>query len=107
MVTVLGSVMSVLDTTVVNVALDGLADKLHTTIPTIQWIVTGYLLALAATVPVTAWAARRIGIKRLYLISLLVFTMGSAMCGLAWSAGSLILFRVLQGVGGGMIMPVG
>jgi EmrB/QacA subfamily drug resistance transporter len=107
LVTVLGSVMSVLDTTIVNVALDSLAHKLHTTISTIQWVVTGYLLALAATVPVSAWAARRIGIKRLYLLSLLVFTMGSALCGLAWSAQSLIFFRVLQGIGGGMIMPVG
>src|SRR6185312_2147650 len=99
--------MSVLDTTVVNVALDSLSAKLHTSIGTIQWVVTGYLLALAATVPVSAWAARRIGIKRLYLLSLLVFTAGSALCGLAWSASSLIVFRVLQGVGGGMIMPVG
>ncbi len=107
LVTVLGSVMSVLDTTIVNVALDSLATRLHTTISTIQWVVTGYLLALAATVPVSAWAARRIGIKRLYLISLLVFTLGSALCGLAWSSGSLIFFRVLQGIGGGMIMPVG
>ena len=107
LVTVLGSVMSVLDTTIVNVALDSLARKLHTDIATIQWVVTGYLLALAATVPVSAWAARRIGIKRLYLVSLLVFTIGSALCGLAWSAGSLIFFRVLQGIGGGMIMPVG
>jgi EmrB/QacA subfamily drug resistance transporter len=106
-VTVLGSVMSVLDTTIVNVALDSLAVKLHTSIATIQWITTGYLLSLAATVPVSAWAARRIGIKRLYLLSLIVFTLGSALCGLAWSAGSLIAFRVLQGIGGGMIMPVG
>jgi EmrB/QacA subfamily drug resistance transporter len=107
LVTVLGSVMSVLDTTIVNVALKSLATDLHTSIDTIQWVTTGYLLSLAATVPVSAWAAKRIGIKRLYLISLVVFTLGSALCGLAWSAGSLIAFRVLQGVGGGMIMPVG
>jgi EmrB/QacA subfamily drug resistance transporter len=107
LVTVLGSVMSVLDTTIVNVALKSLATDLNTSIDTIQWVTTGYLLSLAATVPVSAWAAKRIGIKRLYLISLVVFTLGSALCGLAWSAGSLIAFRVLQGVGGGMIMPVG
>jgi EmrB/QacA subfamily drug resistance transporter len=106
-VTVLGSVMSVLDTTIVNVALKSLATDLHTSIDTIQWVTTGYLLSLAATVPVSAWAAKRIGIKRLYLISLVVFTLGSALCGLAWSAGSLIAFRILQGIGGGMIMPVG
>src|ERR1700759_1010942 len=107
LVTVLGSVMSVLDTMVVNVALESLSRDLHTDIETIQWVVTSYLLALAATVPVSAWAARRIGIKRLYLLSLLVFTMGSALCGLAWSAQSLIFFGVVQGIGGGMIMPVG
>jgi EmrB/QacA subfamily drug resistance transporter len=107
LVTVLGSVMSVLDTMVVNVALDSLARDLHTDIETIQWVVTGYLLALAATVPISGWAARRIGVKRLYLISLLVFTVGSGLCGLAWSAGSLIAFRVLQGIGGGLIVPVG
>ena len=107
LVTILGSVMSVLDTMVVNVALDSLSRKLHTDIKTIQWVVTGYLLALAATVPISAWAARRIGVKRLYLISLLVFTVGSGLCGLAWSAGSLIIFRILQGIGGGMIVPVG
>ena len=107
LVTVLGSVMSVLDTMVVNVALDSLSRELHTDIETIQWVVTSYLLALAATVPISAWAAQRIGVKRLYLISLLVFTIGSGLCGLAWSAGSLIAFRVIQGVGGGMIVPVG
>ena len=106
-VTVLGSVMSVLDTMVVNVALDSLSRKLHTDIKTIQWVVTGYLLALAATLPISAWAARRIGVKRLYMLSLLIFTIGSGLCGLAWSAPSLIAFRVLQGIGGGMIIPVG
>jgi MFS family permease len=87
LVTVLGSVMSVLDTMVVNVALDSLSRELHTDIETIQWVVTSYLLALAATVPISAWAARRIGVKRLYLLSLLIFTIGSALCGVAWSAG--------------------
>jgi EmrB/QacA subfamily drug resistance transporter len=107
MVTVLGSIMSVLDTTIVNVALGPLARNLHASLSSIQWVTTGYLLALAATVPISAWAARRLGTKKLYLISLVVFTIGSALCGLAWSAGSLIVFRVLQGIGGGMIMPVG
>ncbi len=69
-------------------------------------MVTGYLLALAAVIPVTGWAARRFGAKRVYLTSLVLFTAGSAACGLSSSIGSLVLFRVLQGVGGGMIMPV-
>src|SRR4051794_37067275 len=99
--------MSILDTTVVNVALNTLATDFHTDLATIQWIVTGYTLALATVIPLTGWAADRFGTKRLYLISIALFVMGSALSGLAWSAGSLIAFRVLQGLGGGMIMPAG
>ena len=72
-----------------------------------QWVVTGYMLALAAVIPVTGWAARRVGTRRLYLASLVLFTFGSMLCGLAWSIDSLIVFRVLQGLGGGMLMPTG
>ena len=72
-----------------------------------QWVVTGYMLALAAVIPVTGWAARRLGTRRLYLISLVLFTLGSLLCGFAWSIDSLIVFRVLQGLGGGMLMPTG
>ena len=68
---------------------------------------TGYLLSLAAVIPVTGWAARRYGAKRVYMISLVLFTVGSALCGLACVDDSLVVFRVLQGAGGGMIMPVG
>jgi len=107
MVVVLGSIMSILDTTIVNVALDELSRQLGSTIDQIQWVVTGYLLSLAAVIPVTGWAARRFGERRLYLTSIVLFTLGSVLCGLAWSTGSLIAFRVVQGVGGGMILPVG
>ena len=65
------------------------------------------MLALAAVIPVTGWAARRLGTRRLYLISLVLFTLGSLLCGFAWSTNSLIAFRVLQGLGGGMLMPTG
>src|SRR6201747_310451 len=106
-VVILGMTMSILDTTIVNVALDTLGRELHTTIAQIQWVATGYLLALAAVIPLTGWAAGRFGAKRLYLSSIILFTIGSALCGLAESSTSLILFRVLQGIGGGMIMPVG
>lgn len=106
-VVILGAIMSVLDTTIVNVALDDLSTDLHSSLDSIQWIVTGYMLALAAVIPVTGWAARRFGSRRLYLIALVAFTVGSALCGLAWSTGSLVAFRVLQGVGGGMLMPIG
>jgi EmrB/QacA subfamily drug resistance transporter len=105
-VVILGMMMSILDTTIVNVALDTLGRDLHATIAQIQWVATGYLLALAAVIPVTGWAARRFGAKRVYIGSIVLFTIGSALCGLAESSTSLILFRVLQGVGGGMIMPI-
>src|SRR5438270_8080109 len=107
LVVIVGSIMSILDTTIVNVALATLGRDLHATISEIQWVVTGYMLALAAVIPVTGWAARRFGGKRVYLVSLVLFVIGSALCGLATSTSQLILFRVLQGVGGGMIMPIG
>ena len=106
-VVLLGTVMSILDTTIVNVALATLGRDLHSSISQIQWVVTGYMLALAAVIPVSGWAARRFGAKRVYLVSLVLFTAGSALCGLASSASMLIVFRVLQGVGGGMLMPIG
>ena len=82
-VVILGMIMSILDTTIVNVALHTLSHDLHSTISQVQWVITGYLLSLAAVIPVTGWAARRFGAKRVYLISLVLFTAGSALCGLA------------------------
>ena len=105
-VVILGMIMSILDTTIVNVALDTLSRDLHSPLSQVQWVVTGYLLSLAAVIPVTGWAARRFGAKQVYIVSLVLFTMGSALCGLASSITSLVVFRVLQGAGGGMIMPV-
>jgi len=105
-VVILGMIMSILDTTIVNVALDTLAKDLHSTISDIQWVATGYLLSLAAVIPLTGWAARKFGAKNVYIWSIVLFTIGSALCGIADSSGSLIAFRVLQGIGGGMIMPI-
>jgi EmrB/QacA subfamily drug resistance transporter len=106
-VVILGSIMSILDTTIVNVALETLGRELHSTLADIQWVITAYMLALAAVIPVTGWAARRFGPRRLYLLSLVLFTAGSVLCGFAGSTTQLILFRVLQGIGGGMLLPVG
>ncbi|HWW89898.1 MAG TPA: DHA2 family efflux MFS transporter permease subunit [Solirubrobacteraceae bacterium] len=106
-VVVLGMLMSILDTTIVNVALRTLGHDLHSSISQIQWVVTGYLLSLAAVIPITGWAARRYGAKRVYMTSLVLFTIGSALCAAAATTTALVLFRVLQGVGGGMLMPVG
>ncbi|MFZ2112322.1 MAG: DHA2 family efflux MFS transporter permease subunit [Solirubrobacteraceae bacterium] len=105
-VVILGMIMSILDTTIVNVALHTLSHDLHSPLAQVQWVITGYLLALAAVIPVTGWAARRFGAKQVYMTSLVLFTAGSALCGLANSTTSLVVFRVLQGAGGGMIMPV-
>src|SRR5215208_8425938 len=106
-VVVLGVIMSILDTTVVNVAISHLSTTFDTSLETIQWIVTGYTLALATVIPISGWAADRFGTKRLYMLSLALFLCGSILSGLAWSAESLIVFRVLQGLGGGMLMPAG
>jgi EmrB/QacA subfamily drug resistance transporter len=106
-VVVLGAIMSILDTTIVNVAINTLARDFHTSLSTIQWVSTGYMLALATVIPLTGWAADRFGTKRLFMTSISLFLVGSALSGAAWSANSLIFFRVLQGIGGGMIMPAG
>ena len=106
-VVVLGTIMAILDTTIVAVALPTLAKDFHVTVNTIQWVTTGYLLSLAVVIPLSGWAMHRFGGKPVYITSLLLFVAGSALCGLAWSASALIAFRILQGFGGGMIMPVG
>src|SRR3954468_4901201 len=99
--------MTILDTTIVNIAIDRLAVVFDARLATIQWVSTAYLLALAAVIPLTGWAVDRFGTRRVFLSAVGLFVAGSALCGLAWSAGSLIAFRVLQGLGGGMIMPTG
>jgi EmrB/QacA subfamily drug resistance transporter len=104
---VLATLMSILDTTVVNVAVAAIAEEFNSSLTTVQWVVTGYALALGLVIPLTGWAADRFGTKRVYLASLSTFLLGSILCGFAWSTGSLIAFRVLQGAGGGMLAPAG
>ena len=106
-VVVLGTIMSILDTTIVNVAIETLGRELHSSLSSIQWVTTGYLLALATVIPLTGWAMERFGAKRMWMLSVTLFMAGSALCGLSWSTESLIVFRVLQGFGGGMILPIG
>ena len=106
-VVIIGMFMAVLDTTIVNVALETLARDLGSPLSTIQWVSSGYLLSLAVVVPLAGWMTERFGSKRIWMISLTIFGLSSALCGIAWSDSSLIFFRVLQGFGGGMIMPVG
>jgi len=106
-VVVLGAIMTILDATIVNVALPTLGRDFRTSITTIQWVPTIYLLAFASVIPASGWAAERFGARRVWIVSLAVFMAGSLGCGLSTSVAGLIGFRVLQGAGGGMIMPVG
>src|SRR6202789_162471 len=101
-IAVLGSFLAQLDATVVNVSLSSLAVTLHTGLSTIQWVTSGYLLALALMLPLSGWLVDRIGAKALYLWCFVAFTLSSTLCGAAWSANSLIAFRVLQGMSGGL-----
>ncbi|GAB3570617.1 MDR family MFS transporter [Spelaeicoccus albus] len=101
-----GGLAVLFDTTIVAVGLHTLAGDLHTSVATIQWVTTAYLLALGITIPITGWAQRVLGSKRLWITALTLFLIGSVLSSLAWSAGSLIAFRVVQGVGGGVMLPL-
>src|SRR5919206_1728613 len=104
---VLGSFMVILDTTVVNVALPTLGRVFVTDLSLLQWVISAYLLAQAAVIPISGWLSDRFGAKRVYLSSVVLFTAGSALCGLALNGPMLVGTRVLQGIGGGMLMPIG
>ncbi|GGQ50368.1 multidrug resistance protein B [Couchioplanes caeruleus subsp. azureus] len=106
-VVVLGAIMSILDVTVVSVALPTFQTEFNASYAEVAWTMTGYTLALATVIPLTGWAADRFGTKRLYMAALLLFTLGSGLCATADSIGQLIGYRVLQGLGGGMLMPLG
>jgi EmrB/QacA subfamily drug resistance transporter len=106
LILVVGALAVVFDTTIVSVALHPLAVWLHTSLSVIQWVTTGYLLALGIAVPLSTWGLQRFGGKRLWMFSLTVFLVGSVGASLAWNAGSLIAWRVVQGAGGGLMLPV-
>ncbi len=99
--------MSILDITVVNVAIPTFQTTFDTTYTFAAWSMTGYTLALATVIPLTGWAADRFGTKRLYMLALTLFVIGSVLCSTSWNIQSLIGFRVIQGLGGGMLMPLG
>jgi EmrB/QacA subfamily drug resistance transporter len=102
-----GAVLTILDTTIVTVALDTLGRDLRVSVSQAQWISTAYLLTLAFAIPTTGWMTDRFGVTRVWIGALAVFVGASALCGAAWSAGSLIAFRAVQGFGAGLVMPVG
>src|ERR1700712_4840333 len=99
------AVMAMLDITIVNVALSDIRASFGTPIDQIGWVSTGYMMANIVVIPMTGWLQRRFGFRRYFSVSVLIFTIASALCGLAWSLPSLVLFRILQGIGGGAIIP--
>ena len=105
-VTFLGPFMAQLDSTVVNVSLSAIKESLHSTITSAQWIVSGYLLALALMLPLNGWMVDRVGAKRLYLICFSAFSLASLLCGSAGTMGGLICARVVQGMAGGLLAPM-
>ena len=104
---IFGLFMAVLDATVVNIALPRLQAVFGATLNDIQWIVTAYTLAQTVSVPMFGYLADRFGTKWIYMISLALFTIASMLCGLSWSVGSMVFFRILQGLGGGALLPIG
>src|ERR1700761_1620586 len=103
---IIGGIAAILDTTIVTIALHTLVVKLHSSVGTIQWVSTAYLLALAVAIPVTGWAEARWGGKRAWMAALVIFVAGSVLCAVSWNDASLIGFRVLQGFGAGLIFPL-
>ncbi len=106
MVVIIGVFMSILDSTIVNIAIPRLQTVFGADLHSVQWVLTAYILTLGVVTPTTAFFSDRLGIKRYYIFSLALFTLGSALCGLAWSLPVLIFFRVLQGVGGASLFPL-
>lgn len=104
---VTGTFMAILDTSIVNVALPKMMNVFGVSASEIQWVLTSYTLAMAAVIPLTGYLGDRFGMKRTYISAFILFTVGSLLCGLAWSNTSMIVARIIQAVGGGMLMPVG
>jgi EmrB/QacA subfamily drug resistance transporter len=104
---VLGLFMEIMDTTIINVAIPTLAEEFKVNAASMEWVVIGYLLPLAVWIPASGWIGDRFGTKKTFLFALFLFTVASMLCGVAQNMEQLIAFRVLQGVGGGMLTPVG
>jgi EmrB/QacA subfamily drug resistance transporter len=101
-----GVIAAILDLTIVNVAITTLQYSLHTSVSTIQWVSTGYALAVVLTIPTSGWIFERLGARLAWLLALILFVVGSALCAAAWSVESLIAFRIVQGIGGGLLLPL-
>lgn len=105
LILVFGALAPLFDSTMINVAIRTLTSDLQSSVAVIQWVITGYVLTMGMAIPVSGWAVNRFGGKKVYMFSLAVFLAGSVLCSLAWNPGSLIGFRLLQGVGAGILIP--
>lgn len=105
LILVFGALAPLFDSTMINVAIRTLTSDLQSSVAVIQWVITGYVLTMGMAIPVSGWAVNRFGGKKVYMFSLAVFLGGSVLCSLAWNPGSLISFRLLQGVGAGILIP--
>lgn len=105
LILIFGALASQLDSTMVNVAIDTLTLDLHSTVSAIQWVITGYVLTMGLAVPISGWAVSRYGGKNIYMFALAIFLISSVLCSLSWNVGSLIGFRLLQGIGAGLLIP--
>src|SRR6201992_179996 len=101
----LAALMAMIDFSIVNVALTDIRASFATPLDQIGWVSTGYMMANIVVIPMTGWFQRRFGFKRYFAGSVLLFTAASAMCGLSWNLPSLVVFRAIQGLGGGAIIP--
>lgn len=103
---ILGVFMAILDTSVVNIAIPKMEMELNATVDQIQWVMSGYMLVLGMLIPISGWLTDKFGAKKLFLFALITFTIGSVLCGAAWNLSSIIIFRLLQAVGGALMQPV-
>ncbi|MEU4251657.1 DHA2 family efflux MFS transporter permease subunit [Amycolatopsis sp. NPDC026612] len=106
-VLIMGAVLSILDATIVTVGIDSIARDLGSPLTAVQWVASAYLLAASAAIPLSGWLTDRFGGRAVWLAAVAIFTAGTLLCGFAWSATALIAFRVLHGLGGGLMQPVG
>lgn len=105
-IVIIGTFMAFLDTSIVNIAITKIMSSFGSTLDRTQWVLTGYMLASGAVIPLTGYLEDTFGMKKVYVFSLIIFTIGSFMCGISWNINVLIFSRVVQAIGGGMIMPV-
>lgn len=107
LVVTIGTFMAALDSSIVNIAVAKMMNVFGSSLETIQWVLSAYTLTLGSIVPLTAYLMDTLGNKKVFVFALAAFTLGSLLCGLAWSDSAMIFFRIIQAVGGGMILPVG